>query len=133
MTRHVFVKRAVMAVALIAVATCKDATDNSAIAGWLDVRLVSPNVDDGGLSIRIGGARIDSVRTAFPILAQLAPTDTNRVFVVGGNVGTGTVAQIYVPDTRHASLYTGTVQEVVVRTTYAQRAATGYAVVVATP
>jgi hypothetical protein len=133
MTRDKVIRGAVMALAFVAIATCKEATDNRPVAGWLDVRLVSPNIDDGGVSITISGAEIDSVRTTFPLFAQEVVNDTTRKLVVGGNVGTGTVAQIWVPDTRHASLYTGTLLEVAVRTTYTQRATTGYAVVVASP
>ena len=122
-----------MAIAFVAIATCKDATDNKPVAGWLDVRLVSPNIDDGGLSLTVGGAQIDSVRTSFPVIAGLEVNDTLWKVAVGGNVGTGTIAQIYVPDTRHPSLYSGSVLEVVVRPAYAQRAATGYVIVVAAP
>ena len=133
MTRHTLIRTAAMAVAFVAIATCKEATDNKAVAGWLDVRLVSPNIDDGGVSITISGAQIDSVRTSFPLFAEDVVNDTLRKVVVGGNVGTGTIAQIYVPDTRHASLYAAAILEIAVRTTYAPRAATGYAIVVATP
>ena len=99
--------------------------------GYLEVRLTSPNIDDGGLHFTIGGARIDSVTTNLPIISKRAVNDSLWHVVVGGNVGTGPVAKIWVPDTRHVSQYTGAVLEVVIRTTYAQRAATGYAIVAA--
>ncbi len=133
MTRRAVLRGVAIAVALLAASTCKEATSSKPIAGWLDVRLVSPNIDDLGVSITIGGAQIDSVRTTFPFFAQVVVNNSQRKVVVGGNIGTGTVAQIYVPDTRHASLYSGALLEIAVRGTFAQRATTGYAVVVAAP
>jgi hypothetical protein len=114
------------------VSTCKDATSGPT-PGALQVRLTSPNVDDGGLHFTIGGARIDSVTTNLPIISKREVTDSLWHVVVGGNVGTGPIATIWVPDTRHVAQYAGAVLEVVVRTTYAQRAATGYAIVAAAP
>jgi hypothetical protein len=128
-------RRSVLALALvlsIATLTCKDATSGPT-PGYLEVRLASPNVDDGGVHFTIGGAKIDSVTTAFPVIAVETVNDSLWHVAVGGNIGTGVVARIWVPDTREVNQYTGTVLEVVVRTTYAQRSQSGYAVIAAAP
>ena len=132
MTRRSMLAIATLVVLGATVSTCKDATDPSR-PGFLEVRLASPNVDDGGLYFTIGGAKIDSVTTQLPVIAAHAVTDSLWHVVVGGSVTTGPVARIWVPDTRAVSRYSGSVLQVVVRTSNAQRSAAGYAVVAATP
>jgi len=50
----------------VALGTCSGA--EPAGPGWLDVRLVSPAADDGGVLFVVRGAPIDSVRSSFPDL-----------------------------------------------------------------
>jgi len=128
MMRRQLLRVATLAATTVILATCKDTTAGPR-PGYLEIRLTSPNIDDGGLHFTVGGARIDSVTTNFPLIASHVTSDSLWHVVVGGSIGTGTVAKVWVPDTRLASHYTGTVLEVVVRTTNAQRPATGYAIV----
>ena len=89
--------------------------------GWLDVRLVSPATDDGGVMFAVRGAPIDSVRSSFPDLY------TNRVgasewdIIVLGDVSSAVVARLWVPDLDAAASYLATVEQVASGVTFAQR------------
>lgn len=96
--------------------------------GWLSVRLITPNFDDGGVLFSITGARIDSIRSSYPYVVSRAVSETERRIAVGGTMSGGVIAEIWVPDTRGADKYEASVQEVVRRGTLAQRGTTGYAI-----
>jgi len=74
----------------------------------------------------IDGAQIDSVRSNYPHLVSRAESETVHRIVVGGTVTGGVIAEIWVDDTRSLDRYAATVNEVAVRTTFAQRPTTGY-------
>jgi hypothetical protein len=116
-----------MAACALALITCKDSSGPPP-PGWLDVRLVTPNLNDGGILFAIGGARIDSVRTSYPYFVAHAETETQWRVVVGGTISGGVIARVWVPDVRAAARYETTVLEVAVRGTLAQRATAGYSV-----
>ena len=130
MTRRAYALLVALAGAGSMLAVCKDTTPPRPIPGWLSVRLTTPNGDDGGISFTVTGPAIDSARTTHPqIVTRLENGSTLRV-IVAGNLSSGVVSEIHVPDTRAAAQYSATIQELAVRTTYAQRATAGYALVV---
>jgi hypothetical protein len=118
------------AVALIAfsalLVTCRDGT-SPPVPGKLTVKLVSTNVD-AGLLVTITGARVDSARSSHTYFVTRSVSDTEFRLVVGGNVGTGVIAEIWVPDTRAAASYVGTVTEAALPGTFAQRPVVNYVV-----
>jgi hypothetical protein len=100
--------------------------DSGPTAGILNVNLSTPNTDDGALLFTVSGGPVDSV--AAPDLrlysARLDPT-TLRVIVMG-NLGSGGVARIYIADSRLASNYSATVNQVAARGSYTQRDPAAY-------
>jgi hypothetical protein len=113
---------------VLALGTCADGPR----PGWLEVRLVSPNADDGGVLFTVTGGPIDSVRSSFPDFYTQRQGDTWHVLVAGAPV-VGVIAEIWVPDVRAAASYGGTVEQVAHVSTYAQRATAGYQVSIGRP
>ncbi|MDH3497252.1 MAG: hypothetical protein OER89_17195 [Gemmatimonadota bacterium] len=101
--------------------------------GWVNVRLTTPNLDDGGILFTVTGAQIDSVRSTFPNTFLRRESASSMRVVIVGNLVAGTVAQVLVPDVRQAATYAGTVVEVAVRSTFAQRPTAGYVLTVEQP
>lgn len=131
MTRRRILARALV-VALCAgvFVTCQDSSSPPP-PGWLDVRLITPNLDDGGVHFSISGARIDSIRTTYPYFVAREAADAEWGVVVGGTLSGGVIARIWVPDTRQVDKYETQVLEVATRGTLAQRATTGYSIEIA--
>lgn len=119
-------------VVVAGIMTCSDA-EAPAGPGWLEVRLSSPNGDDGGIMLVVRGGPIDSVRSPFAnAFARRLSASEWRV-IVAGNVTSAVVARVWVPDLDAAAQYAATVEQVASGTTYAQRATAGYALTVARP
>ena len=108
--------------------TCKDSPSEGSVPvkGWLAVELTTPNADDGGIMFIATGGAIDSVRSTFPNVLSRAESATSMRVVVGGNLSSGKIAEIWVPDTRKFEQYSATPVEVATRGTFAQRPVTGY-------
>ena len=124
----------VLLLLVLPLAPCGDSTGNDRpISGWLALRLSTPNADDGGVLITVSGAAIDSIRTTHPQLLTLRDNASSIRAVIGGNLSAGTIAEILVPDTRQAARYSAAIQEVAARTTFQQRAVTGYTLSVMPP
>jgi len=132
MRSYALIRLAALFATATALTTCQDST-RPPPPGWLSVRLITPNFDDGGVLFTIDGARIDSVRSTYPHLVSRAESETLHRIVVGGIVSGGVIAEIWVDDTRSLDRYVTTVNEVAVRTTFAQRPTTGYAIELTAP
>jgi hypothetical protein len=88
--------------------------------------LATPNTDDGAVLFTISGGPVDSVAAAgHQVYSALLDANTLRV-VVMGDVGSGLLATIYIADTRLASGYSATVNQVAARGSYAQRDPASY-------
>jgi hypothetical protein len=128
-------RRAVPAVAVTALAalllTCgKGDPVQPPTPGWVNLRLTTPNTDDGGILFVVSGPQVDSVRSAFAnTFLRREGAGSVRVVIVG-SLSAGVIGQVLVPDTRAAAGYSATVVEVAARGTFAQRAVNGYAVTV---
>ena len=119
----------------LSVATCRDSAGNEKIPtpGWLSLSLTTPSADDGGILFTISGAVVDSVRSVHPYVITRREGESLMRVVIGGNLGTGMIGEVRVPDTRAAGAYAVVVQEVAVRATNQQRAPAGYAISVSAP
>ena len=93
------------------------------IAGWLKVRLNTPNADDGGIMFTISGGQIDSIKSAYPDLFTSAAGSSRRVIVAGNLTTGGIVAELLVPDVEMAANYSANVEQVAARDSYEQRSA----------
>jgi hypothetical protein len=101
--------------------------------GVLKVALTTPNADDGALLLTISGGRVSTVEAAaagYQVYTAQPDTLTTRVLVTG-DIGAGEVVRIHVPDTRSVAAYHATIAQAASRTTFAQRALTGYSLAVA--
>lgn len=101
--------------------------------GVLKIALATPNADDGALLFTVSGGRVSTVDAAaagYQIYTAQPDTMTTRILVTG-DIGAGEVVRIHVPDTRTAAAYHATIAQAASRTTFAQRALTGYSLAVA--
>jgi hypothetical protein len=117
--------------------SCGDSTpsepgpEEDPIPGWLRIRLISPNSDDGGILFTVAGGQVDSIRSGFPDLYVSPGSTTSRQVLVAGNLATGgVVAELLVPNVKVVANYTATVQQVAARATFQQRQASTVTLVV---
>ena len=100
------------------------------VPGFLNVRLTTPNTNDGALLFSLSGGSMDSLRTSgLTIFGTLG--STSGTGLVAGNVGSGTVAQFWVPDVADVSQYSAALQQAAARSTYEQQSLSGYSLTVA--
>jgi len=100
------------------------------IPGWLKVRFNSPNADDGGIMFTVSGGQIDSVRSAYSDLFVSAGNASPKRIIVAGNLTSGIVVEIQVPDVGSVAGYTAAVEEVAARETFQQRPVSVFSLVV---
>ena len=100
------------------------------IQGWLKIRLGSPNADDGGIMFTVSGGQVDSVRSAYSDLFFSSGNASPRRIIVAGNLTSGIVAEIQVPDVASVAQYSATLQEAAARESYEQRSVSLYSLAV---
>ena len=92
----------------------------------LSVTLSSPNGDDGAVLLTISGGPVDSVEAVgYTVYTARSGTETVRL-IVTGNLGSGPIARIHIPDNRQAAQYSAEIVQVAARKTYAQRDPASY-------
>lgn len=116
---------AALGLAALTLATCNNG-EAPPVPGSMNVQLATPNTDDGGIIFRVSGGSIDSVTTAYPTIYTQVEADSSEQVLIAGNLGAGTIAQIWIPDVHQLSSYTATPLQVASRTSYAQRKVSGY-------
>lgn len=99
-------------------------------AGSLAVTFSTPNADDGAVLMTISGAQIDSVSFGSYVGYSRKVNADSVVVVVAGHVAAGTLLTFAVPNTSAVSSYHAHILQVAQRSTYAQRALSGYGAVV---
>jgi hypothetical protein len=99
------------------------------VAGTLNLSLTSAQGAQGAVLVTVTGGPVDTVEAVgYELYSARVDASTLRVIVVG-ELGSGTVAQIRIPDNRQASQYRATVSQVALRSTYAPRDPAGYTIV----
>ena len=94
----------------------------------LQVRLASPNGDDGALLLTVAGGRVDSVEASgYATFSHRSDPTTIRI-IVAGSVASGTIARLWVPDERQIGRYSVTLDQAAARGSYAQRDPASYLV-----
>lgn len=91
--------------------------DNVVQPGWLSVALTTPNANDGVVQLSLAGGRIDSLEVTGGHGFAMLVNGAGRLLVTG-DVGSGVVARIWVPDTRAFAGYSGSVEAAAARSTY---------------
>jgi hypothetical protein len=118
-----------LALALLIVSCSGDIT--GPVSGSLEVRLNSPNTDDGAALFTVIGGPIEDVEAvAGTVYTAKIDANTTRV-VVAGSLTSGPIARFRIADMTHAGLYSVELNELAVRLTYARREPQGYTVSVA--
>ncbi len=108
------------------------------VAGELEVRLTTPNVDDRAVLLRLAGrqsAVTAPAGSANRVLVAPGLGDTVRVLVLapqGSHLAAGPLVRVMVPDVRQTGAYAARVLDVA-STGYAKRATTGYLLTVVKP
>jgi hypothetical protein len=96
--------------------------------GTLEVNFLSPNEDDGAVLFTITGGAVASVDApAGSVHAAQLDANTLRV-VVTGNLRSGVIARIHIPDVTQASHYSSLINDVAARGTYEGRDPAKYSI-----
>ncbi len=97
--------------------------------GALAIRLTTPNRDDGGIMLRLGGATIDSV-TPVQGKAFVRQDGTDLVVAIAGSLQSGSVAWVWVPEASRPADYRVTLLQAARASTYEQRGLQDYRVAI---
>ena len=90
-------------------------------SGKLSVNLTSLHGDEGAVLFTVSGGPVESVEAVNgTVYSAQVDANTLRV-VVAGNLSTGSIAHVRIPDVSQASHYTAAVTQVALRSTYALR------------
>jgi hypothetical protein len=102
-------------------------TETSApTAAALDLQLSTPAHDDGAVLLTISGGPVDSVEApGFLVHLDRSQANTTRVIVLG-DIESGRLARVHLPDQRLTSRYTVVINQVAARRSYAQRDPAAY-------
>jgi hypothetical protein len=103
--------------ALILIHGCSE--ESGPTGGVLSLGFAGSVADAGAVLLTISGGPVDSVEApGFGIYSSRADANTLRLIITGA-IGTGSIAQVHIPDSRSASLYLVSVQQVAAPATYA--------------
>jgi hypothetical protein len=105
--------------------TSTSQTPAAPTGGWLTLQLTTPRSNDGAVQFVVSGPTIDSARV---ISYNGFATSTGSVanMVVTGQVASGTVGQIYVPDLSRTGEYQASVLAAAARDSYTLQDVSGY-------
>ena len=98
------------------------------VGATLEVVLASPAQDDGAVLLTLSGGPMDSLETASPnytLYPSRSGPSTLRV-IVTGELGSGPILRIHIPDESRIPQYSATIEQIAARTTYTQRDAGAY-------
>ncbi len=114
--------------AVVLLGACKGDPPSGPVAGDLTLTLTSPGNTDGAILVRVTGP-IESVSGVGGLLVEGSQLSGGlwRI-VVAGNVTSGPVARIRVPDVSVVDQYLAVVEQVAARGTFALLSTSGYAV-----
>ena len=91
------------------------------VAAVLDAALVSPAQDDGAVMFTVTGGPVDSVEASgYRLYTTRGAGDTLRV-IVAGELQSGSIARIHIPDEQRIPQYAARIDQVAARGTYLQR------------
>ena len=95
-------------------------------AAVLNLQFTTPADDDGAVLLTISGGPVDSVEApGFLLHLDRRQANTTRVIVLG-DIESGRLARIHIPDERQTPRYTAEINQVAARRSYAQRSPAAY-------
>jgi hypothetical protein len=101
------------------------------VPGVLNLSLIAPQGDEGAVLFTVMGGPVDTVEAVGPGLYSARIDASTLRVVITGDLSSGLIARIRIPDDRLASQYTATVSQVALRSTYTQRDPERYAIALA--
>lgn len=101
--------------------------------GLLNVSLTTPNTDDGAILFTVSGAQIDSVQSAGYTTYSAHLSATSAWIMVVGDVKSGLVASIWVPDLAASAEYATRIRQAAALGSYEQQDLGGYSLQVVEP
>jgi hypothetical protein len=117
------------AIGLTVVASCSS-DPSGPTEGTFNVRLTTPNSDDGAVLFTVSGGPVDAVEAlGYTVYSARIDANTLRV-IVTGDLSSGPVVRIRIADQRQLSRYSGIVNQVAARASYLQRDPTSYSIAV---
>ena len=123
---------AALGVALVA--GCSSGSNQPSVPtpGTLTLTMATGNSNDGAIQIQVSGGTVDTIEVQAGYAGFAYRTAPNAVrLIVAGNLVSGPVATIHVPDIHKASSYVATAQMGTDKSTYALRSGGGYSITVA--
>ncbi|MFL5448001.1 MAG: hypothetical protein ACJ8A6_10410 [Gemmatimonadales bacterium] len=96
------------------------------VAAALQVSLSTPFNDEGALLFTVTGGRVDSVDAPGYTLYTSRPDPATLQVILTGNLSSGIVARIHIPDERVGSQYSATVSQAAARETYIEHDPASY-------
>lgn len=123
-----FRRTALLATLVLLLGPGCDDEPTAPVPGRLIVALTTPNADDAAVLFTVGGGVISSasvVSSTHLVFFRLASADSMQAVVVG-NVGTGPLATIEVPNVNRASRYKAEIVEVAARDNAVRESLAGY-------
>ena len=132
MIRQLQIRSAILAAAsVMLLAACSSqvstapSTPAGPTGGWLTVQLTTPRTDDGAVQLSVTGPAIDSVTiVSYDGFATRGATETD--LVATGNITSGDVARIHVPDLSRTTEYHASVSAAASRDSFALQLLDGY-------
>jgi hypothetical protein len=115
---------------LLVLLTACHATVPTAVPGTLTVQLVSAGTNDGALVLLVGGGPVTSIE-AVGGYEVTSNTDAAGVhLMVVGNLATGALVRLHVPDISRANDYLAIITQVADRSNFGLLDGTGYGVTI---
>jgi hypothetical protein len=97
-------------------------------AGSLEMTFSALQANEGAVLLVVSGGPVDSVESlGYPIYSARLGGDTLKL-IVTGQLSSGPLARLHIPDNRRASTYNARVAQVATRGTYVLKDLAGYAV-----
>jgi len=97
-------------------------------AGSLEMTLSAQQANEGAVLVVVWGGPVDSVESlGYPIYSARLGGDTLKL-IVTGQLSSGPLARLHIPESRRASTYNARVAQVATRGTYVLKDLAGYAV-----
>lgn len=114
---------------LVLLAACH-ATLPTAVPGTLTIHLISAGTNDGALVLLVGGGPVTSIE-AVGSYEVTSNTDVTGVhLLVVGNLATGGLVRLHVPDISRVNDYLALITQVADRSTFGLIDAAGYSVTI---
>ena len=97
-------------------------------AGSLEMTFSAQQANEGAVLVVVWGGPVDSVESlGYPIYSARLGGDTLKL-IVTGQLSSGPLARLHIPDSRQASTYNVRVAQVATRGTFVLKDLAGYAV-----